>query len=179
MKTHYILLIGFLILFHFSEAQKNIRFSSILQAGLLTGSSEPAFQVQTVNGLKCGNYTAGIGVGIDNYYFKSVPLFLDLRRNFLHSAKAFVYADLGANFPWKKINDEGYEVDKYSAGYYFDAGIGYTIAAEKKVHVDLSLGYSQKTSKVDTQYPASSEPFYTNINEYTFRRYSFKLAVGF
>ena len=62
-------------------------FTSINKAGLLTGSAGQAANIQTINGLTWSKWFAGVGTGIDYYGTRSIPLFVDLRRNFNTKAK--------------------------------------------------------------------------------------------
>ena len=60
-----------------------MRFQSILQAGLLLGESRSEFEIQSINGVKWKTFSGGVGVGIDNYVFRTVPVFIDLRTDIL------------------------------------------------------------------------------------------------
>ncbi|HVY74956.1 MAG TPA: hypothetical protein VG890_09015, partial [Puia sp.] len=76
------------------SSSKAWQFHSINQVGLLEGESGSSWQLQTVNGMSYKSWFAGIGVGLDYYRLRGIPLFLDLRKTFGHSRnKPFVYAD--------------------------------------------------------------------------------------
>src|SRR5215467_547922 len=64
------------------KPQHAFQFRSINQVGLLEGTDGGAFQIQTINGVQFRTWFLGIGVGIDNYRLRSVPLFVDLRKEF-------------------------------------------------------------------------------------------------
>ena len=77
-------------------AQQNktskIRFQSVINIGLLEGEKGSAFQLQTINGIKYKSWFVGAGVGLDYYRYRTIPLFAELRKEFLKSAnKIFVY----------------------------------------------------------------------------------------
>ena len=62
-------------------AQTKIKFTTINQVGFLSGASGNALQLQSINGVKYKTYSLALGAGIDNYYLKSIPVFVDLRKN--------------------------------------------------------------------------------------------------
>ena len=66
-----------------AQQQKPSRpvFHSVEQGVLINGNRAVSGALQTVNGIGYGNWFAGIGAGIDFYRYRSVPLFLDLRRS--------------------------------------------------------------------------------------------------
>src|SRR5215203_3590562 len=98
--------VTFFMLFQFvSVAQKALKpaFTSINQVGIGWGGSGEGLQLQTINGLSYKTYSAGIGIGLDYYWARTIPLFIDLRKNiFSKKQTPFVYADLGLNMPWVK-----------------------------------------------------------------------------
>lgn len=166
--------------------QKDLRFHSITQAGLLAGSSEGQLLLQTTNGVKYKTWFAGAGVGLDYYQVRSIPVFIDLRRNIIDRPQSpFVYADAGMNFPWIIQNEENWNI-KYKTGSYFDFGIGYNFPLKKSLALVVSGGYSQKTlsAKEYTMnwFLSSSWPppgsYITNY-DYTFRRFNLKVGLSF
>ena len=85
--------------------------------------------------------------------FRSIPLFIDLRKEFGKSAnKFFIYGDGGIHFAWlteSQKPNSNMSYDHFSNGFYMDAGVGY------KVHVGrsallLNLGYSYKYMTEET-----------------------------
>lgn len=120
-------------------------FQSINQAGLLEGEKGSAFQLQTINGVEYNSWYAGIGAGIDYYRFRSVPLFLDIRKYLLKkSLSPFLYSDIGVHFPWKRDGESLYVNGELSSGWYYDVGLGLKIASGNKQGFNLSAGYSYK-----------------------------------
>ena len=75
-------LLFLLVLVTAINAQQKPRFSTQNSVGLLFGGSDNAPKVQTVNGIACRNWFAGIGTGIDWYTQRSIPLFLTGNRFF-------------------------------------------------------------------------------------------------
>lgn len=159
-------------------------FTSINQAGLLTGSAGQAANIQTINGLTWSKWFAGVGTGIDYYGTRSIPLFVDLRRNFNTKAKGvFVYADGGINFPW--ISDgqkmtRGYTATS-SAGVYLEGGAGLKFRMKSNNAFLLSAGFSYKEVKDKTElmsiwiWPTPDKTYETY--KYHYRRIVVKLAL--
>ena len=131
-----------------TTAQKNkIRFQSINSFGLIGGESPASTAYQTVNGIRFSNWFSGIGIGIDNYQYKTLPLFFDLRRYFGSEKKIFVYGDLGYNFPVK--DKPGKEMIYYGnyhfkGGIYTELGIGFKTKFIKRSSILFSVGQSYK-----------------------------------
>jgi len=163
--------------------QESFRFQSLTQLGALCGSSNMQFLVETINGIKYNNLFAGAGVGMDFYFVRSVPVFIELRRNIFNKGLTpFVYADAGINFPW--INDPG---TKYKHGGYYDLGAGYNFPVKKSVSIFLSLGYNiKKLSGYKTEpsfYPMPYFPWSTSDKavryDYELRRIAVKAGLSF
>ncbi len=129
-------------------------FQSILNIGLLEGQMGGDFQIQTVNGFQYKGWFAGIGTGVDYYRFRSIPLFLDIRKNITNkNLTPFIYADGGMHFPWKKDNESFYYDASMSNGLYYDAGIGMNFTLRKNQGITFSAGYSYKFVKETTTWP--------------------------
>jgi hypothetical protein len=174
-----------------AQSSTKLKFSSINQVGLVSGSNGNAYLVQTINGFSCYGFSAGIGVGIDDYFIKSIPVFTDLRKNILKQKNTpFVYFDMGANLSWEKSESDYYVAKEYKPGIYYDAGLGYNWSLLKKYSVVLSVGYTQKNATLDEK-PVAYIPIFPgptvcpNRNaepgstDYAFRRLSMKLGLGF
>ena len=163
-------------------AQSKIKFKSINQFGILVGASQNAIQLHTINGVSYKTFSAGIGVGFDNYYFKTIPVFIDLRKNLsVKGHTPFVYADIGYNYPKDKKDVTQWETTKYSGGVYYDLGIGYQIPLDGQLALNMSLGYSHKNIEETREYSVWGMPNdkRTEYYDYTFRRATIKLALGF
>lgn len=189
MKFKIILLFSFAVLaFAKLQAQHKVKFTSTNLAGILMGSSEPAFQVQSINGIRSKDFSAGIGVGMDNYYYKSIPVFLHVTRKItIKNFAPFIYTDIGLNLPEDRKGDEEYwQARHYSKGLYFDLGVGYSIPVLKKIAMTFSLGYSQKhlNEKRDQGYFIGFPNWVfhelpSEYYSYTFRRISLKAGLSF
>lgn len=179
------LTVALLLAWSFLQAQDStqtmkepIRFQNILQVGLLLGESQSEFEIQSINGIKWKTFSGGIGIGVDNYFFRTVPLFIDLRTDILKKQNTpFVFADAGMQFPWVQNAQKSYNIDpEYKSGFYFNAGAGYKINMLKRNAIVFSAAFSLK--KVDETgavcgVVSCTEP---NTYEYTFRRLSLKIG---
>lgn len=189
-----ILLVASLLLVMNVIGQQNgrIKFFSINNAGLVIGKNDNNLQLQTINGIKYKTYSAGIGAGLDNYYFKTVPLFIDLRKNiFEEKFTPFVYADFGASIPWDRAKVEPWTTSYYSSGFFYDMGVGYSIPIKGKLAINISAGYSQKvlnearesTSWMWIDYVPvggiSSPASYKDTVDYKYQLRRISLKVGF
>jgi hypothetical protein len=182
-KSFYSLIFFLLISFSTAAQKKAIKFQSINDAGIAGGQSEADYIFQTVNGIKFSNWFAAVGIGIDNYRYKTLPLFFDGRRYFGNHNEGFLYGDLGYNFPMK--NKPGKEISYYDSydfkgGIYTDIGIGYQSKLYKKSSVLFSLGYSCK--RLETKVGANICPFagpcYVDYSKYDFSFNRIVLKAG-
>ncbi|MEJ7676243.1 MAG: hypothetical protein WKF59_26955 [Chitinophagaceae bacterium] len=64
--------------------KQKLKFTSVNQVGVVSGSSGESWLIQTINGIKKDKWGTGIGVGVDFYVERGVPLFLDIRRDLLN-----------------------------------------------------------------------------------------------
>src|SRR5450631_2033356 len=128
-------------------ADASWKFHSINSVGLLEGQVGSAFQIQTINGAQYKSWFGGIVLGLDYYRYRTIPLFIDLRKEFGRTAKKlFVYSDLGINFGWVTDKQKTQYVfdDKFANGFYSDLGFGYKINLGKNGGLLIGLGYSYK-----------------------------------
>ena len=165
----FILIASFLINISASAQKNTILFSSINQFAIVGGESNVNAAFQTVNGVKFSNWFSGIGIGVDNYRYRTLPLFFDGRWFFGDEKKGFVYGDIGYNFPMK--DKPGKEISYYSSyhftgGIYTDIGIGFQVPLYKKSPMLFSLGFSNKKLKIRT---GAINPF----NGYSSENYGF------
>ena len=146
MKKLLLLFIIFLCVYTHLSAQKKYALRSISSIGLLNGSKGAAFSVQSILGVAVKQSFAGIGVGIDQYSFRSVPVFIDVRQEMGRKLRnVFLYGDAGFNADWLPEKDRQQFVSyNFRGGLYYDAGIGYTIPVKNYDALLFSLGYSYK-----------------------------------
>lgn len=160
-------------------------FVASVQGGLLEGEAGSAFQLKAISGFQKQAWSAGIGVGLDYYHTRSLPLFLDLRKSFGKGEKApFVYANGGYHFPWLKTEEQEWNDVETKGGLYIDAGIGYAFPAFKNTKLFFSAGYSQKNYSKVSGYPMYIDIFPQPtmpkiISEYRLRRFSIQTGLRF
>lgn len=130
--------------------KKTVRFSNITNVALLKGSSQNAFGLETINGIKIDKWRVGIGVGIDNYGTKSIPVFVDVRRSFSNKKwQPLVYADGGIDYHLyndafnSKLFDQT-NMFKLFNTFFGEAGVGLSKAISKKNSINITLGFSYK-----------------------------------
>jgi hypothetical protein len=158
-------------------------FSSIAQAGLLSGSKGAYYQLQSINGIKYKTWFAGVGVGIENYYRTGIPLFVDVRKSLSKkSAAPFLYADVGVHIVRDKNDrpDQWYE-NQYQNGAYAEAGAGHKFGFSGKDHWLVTIGYSYKYVKYRNVYIGDCPTARCYENYYTYRNYlhRFVMKLGF
>ncbi len=180
-----------------AHGQHNTRIVAENFAGIDVGEHGSKANLQTVIGASKGAWFAGAGTGIDWYYKRSVPVFLSIARDLLHSGNRSLYARVngGVNYPWKTAKQAsalwGYENGKQTAGLYWTGGIGYRIGIGKKHDAILmEVAYSYKKSGEKMQpivapvyySPYMLEPSVYNNNQqldYRLRRVSIRLGYRF
>jgi hypothetical protein len=154
-----LLLIGMISIAGITSAQQkdpsnSCQFRSVNNLGLLEGETGSSFQLQTINGFAHKSWFAGIGLGIDYYRYRTIPLFADIRKEFGKAKNMpFVYSDMGINFSWLTDNQKmNYRPDDhFGNGFYGDWGLGYKLGMGKNDALLISLGYSYK--KITETYP--------------------------
>lgn len=186
IKFIYSLLFSSIIALSVSAQKEKIKFHSINQYGIAFGESEVNSVLQTINGIKFSNSFCGIGIGVDNYRYKTLPVFIAGRRYFDEGNKAFAYADLGYSFPLKNL--PGKEVYYYNSfhftgGIYMDAGIGYQLSLSKNSSFIFSMGYSYKKihNNIGIDICPFNGPCYVDYNKYDldFGRMVLKTGLAF
>jgi hypothetical protein len=171
----YIVLLLFVTFSKASFSQKEriskVRFHSINMIGLIEGQKGSSLSLQSTNGLQYKSIFGGIGVGLDLYRYRTIPLYISLRNEFGKTRNKFlVFADAGTNFYWKKDDDEKlyYENDKFKNGFYGGAGVGYKLNLNQNISFLLSGEYSYKklseTGSFVYTYERNSEKRVYNLN---------------
>jgi len=167
-------------------AKQKWKFNSVNQAALLAGGGGDAFALQTINGFTKNKWYAGAGVGLDLYADRTVPVFIDIRRDLnAKNNRPFVYADMGLNFLWLNATKKAQRLSpKTSPGAYYDIGVGLKLISKNNTAVLLSAGYTLKQVKEQLRSPEMTpDPAWQNENydryNYIYRRFVFKFGVVF
>lgn len=180
----------------YSQETKKLTFRSLQQAGLINGNNAVSGFLQTVNGIGTKSWFAGAGVGLDFYRYRSVPLFIDVKKyiGIKNGNRVFAYADGGYNLPWLPNKEERFSwsggatetKSSYRGGLYMDAGLGYAIGFKNGNDMLLGVGYSYKyfdeartTKSTVTGVAGTTETIDTQRYEYNFRRLMIKIGWQF
>jgi hypothetical protein len=168
--------------------KKIYQFHSINSLALVNGNNAVSAAIQTVNGFSKGPLFAGIGLGLDYYQYRTIPVFADVRYELgKRRNKFFVYGDAGINCSWVQeyYNDwpspwERNRSNNFNNGFYSDAGIGLNAGFKNGNAFILSLGYSRKTMEEKITYDdwRTGDPV-TDINTYRFNRVILKAGFRF
>lgn len=171
-----------------STKKKTYPFHSVNSLALVNGNNGVSAAMQTVNGFSGGPWFAGVGLGLDYYQYRSVPLFADVRYEMGQKRnKAFLYGNAGINFSWAQnyFYDEpviwnGNRSNDFNNGFYSDAGIGLSAGCKNGNAFILSLGYSRKTMQEKITYIdwRTGNP-QTDVNTYRFNRVILKTGFRF
>lgn len=162
-----------------------LRFHSITNIGLLAGASDRDLQIQTIAGLQYKTWFAGAGAGLDYYYFRGVPLFLDVRKTFSKAHAFFVYTDIGWHLPRIKKEQQTatWYTSDFKKGLYYDVGAGWNFKLNRRNALLFSAGYSVKKlreiQKSNFIPPGADEELYTSRLDYDLRRISIKAGFQF
>src|SRR5687768_13281730 len=103
------LLVAIVVVLLFCEdsySQTKLKFRSHNYIGIIEGQKGTSFQLQSINGIEKRTWFAGIGTGLDYYYFRSIPLFLSLNKSLCECERSFFLSlDGGINWFWDKNSE--------------------------------------------------------------------------
>ena len=167
------------------------KFHSINNISLINGDNGVSTGLQSINGFQKGNMFAGVGLGLDYYLYRTVPLFADFRYQFGKTKnKFFAYADGGVNFDWVEENysdgpifiwDGSRNSSEFHDGAYTDLGLGYMVRSKKGGGgLVLSLGHSYKSLEKTVSYPDwRTQETITDVYHYNLNRIVLKVGWKF
>jgi hypothetical protein len=186
IKIAIILLCFFVCFAGNAQTKEKLKFTSLNQIGVVWGATGDDLQVQTINGVSYKTFSAGLGIGLDYYWERTLPVFIDVRKNiFSEEQTPFVYADFGLSQPWVKTDEENmWQKTKYNRGIYYDIGIGYKAPLYKKISINMSFGYSEKKIREKKHNLTIDDfpPYNENgveYYDYMLRRFSLKIGFSF
>jgi hypothetical protein len=160
-------------------------FHALVQGGFLEGQKGTSLQLQTINGFQHKTWFGGIGVGLDYYFVRSIPVFADFRKNlFSERLPLFVYADAGMHFPWvKKGVETQWHTSDFESGFFYELGLGYKAKLNSRNALVFSAGFSQKQMAELRKDPYIWGPpgmqVHTNRFDYKLNRISVKAGFQF
>ncbi len=189
MKKLSIIALCFCSIMALAQSKQKIKFSNITNLGLLNGSSQNAFTLQTINGIKLDKWRFGVGVGVDNYGTKSIPVFVDVRKSFGNKQwQPLVYADAGINYTlrWGNFaNDNSNNFSKIDLKntFYGELGVGLSRNMSKKTSLNITAGFSYKHLSYNQFYYVYYDPYLPgsnySINNFYYKRLALRVALQF
>jgi hypothetical protein len=141
-----------------NKQQEKIRYASSYQFGIIAGKAYTTFTAQMIQGIRYKNFQTGVGIALDPYGFRTVPLFSHFNYVIYPQKNSiYVYGDAGISIPWnngslpeKYDNSTHDDWHKLFPGFYAEGGVGYNILFNKKRNaVTVNAGYSYKRFKYD------------------------------
>ena len=193
MKMEYFFLVLLMPVTLVSFGQKKnttYKFHSINNISLINGDNATTAGLQSINGFQKDNLFAGVGIGLDYYLYRTVPLFADFRYEFGKTKnKFFAYADGGVNFDWVEeeyndgpifIWDGSRNTSEFHNGAYTDVGLGYMVGTKKGGGLVLSLGHSYKSLEKTISYQDwRTQETITDVYNYNLNRIVLKVGWKF
>ncbi|RFM34500.1 hypothetical protein [Chitinophaga silvisoli] len=130
-------------------------------------------------------YQVGVGIGLDDYQARSVPVFGDFRYDFNKAERTFfAYAGAGKALPWLTKNQwqlqNSREPDENVAGTYTHAGLGYKFRWQHNSAFHISAGYSYAAFKTKNAILdwTTQQPLGTfTTTEYSFSRVTVMVGI--
>ena len=175
-------------MFSFSDAYSQLplksskpRFSVVSSVGIINGSSETSISIQSVAGFSCNQSFAGIGLGVDHYMFRTIPLFAEIRQDFgKKSRKLFLYADGGYNFNWLTEQSSFGDYD-HKGGSYYESGFGFKSVFKNEGALLVSFGYNNKQVRKELKFTGCpfSVPCLNPADKYSYKMTRFIFRVGY
>lgn len=154
-------------------------FQSVNNVGMIEGEAGSAFQIQTINGIKFNSVFVGLGVGLDYYVLRSIPLFVDVRKDILTTEKTpFIYGEAGLNLPWAGNSYDW--ISDTDPGWFYDVGVGFRIPAKSSAFL-ISAGYSFKSYSHEEKFSTWCifQPCPENVNQFDFKLRRLSVKAGF
>ena len=191
MKYFFLVLLMPVTLVSFGQKKNTTyKFHSINNISLINGNNATTGGLQSINGFQKGNLFAGVGIGLDYYLYRTVPLFADFRYEFGKTKnKFFAYADGGVNFDWVEeeyndgpifIWDGSRNTSEFHNGAYTDVGLGYMVGTKKGGGIVLSLGHSYKSLEKTISYQDwRTQETITDVYNYNLNRIVLKVGWKF
>ena len=191
LKYFFLVLLMPVALVSFGQKKSSAyKFHSINNISLINGDNEVSAGLQSINGFQKGNLFAGVGIGLDYYLYRSVPLFADFRYEFGKTKnKFFAYAAGGINFDWVEENynydpifiwDRSNGSSEFHNGAYTDIGLGYIVGSKKGGGLVLSLGHAYKSLEKTVSYKDwRTQETISDVYNYSLNRIVLKVGWKF
>lgn len=149
------LLIVLIILAHISFSQsiqkngKKYQFETGIVVGPVDGEKGTSVLMQSISGIKYKSYFIGLGVGLDYYFIRTIPVFVEFRKTLIAKHNSvFLFGDAGYAYPWASSNNKLMMGQmNLSCGHMLSGGVGYQISAFKSSFLQFRASYSYKQIK--------------------------------
>ena len=158
-------------------------FSSQISAGIIEGEQRTSFHVEMLNGIWYKTWFAGVGTGLDYYYFRSIPVYLSAAKYLSPRNHSFyVQGDAGVNFAWEdqpsfnwnEVNSE------FKPGVYWNTSFGFATGLDRKNSFLFGLGYSHKSLREikEMTVPCFNPPCQNTFETYRYNLNRLTLRLG-
>ena len=186
MNTRILTLLIFILLSCSISAQdKRAVFQTTVQGGLLEGEIGSSYHLNAINGIRYRTWSTGIGVGLDYYHTRSIPLFLDFKKSiFTRERSPFLFMSGGYHFLWDKEDPNNYwgSTVENKGGLYYSGGIGYQFPLNR-TSLFFAAGYSYKEFSKEISQPVYCItwpcPEYKQTFDYHVRRLTIMTGLRF
>jgi len=176
-----------LIAFSTLNAQKKkdkIHFTSINSLGMLNGEIASTFTMQSINGIQYKKLNAGIGIGIDNYGYRTLPITFYLKQSFLKGkTHPFLYSDIGVG-KYLKTNDNsekwpyGLKPTSVKNSFCGEWGVGIEKSIGDGCMFFVSAGYSLKKFAYTQNIYWLNSPTSNDFHyDYSYNRFVIRMGV--
>lgn len=125
------------------------------EISLLNGDNHVNGQLNLQAGVQQQNWQLSAGAGFDYYKYRTVPVYIELKRVFgLQQHQFFLYFKGGADLAWPTEDQKtlrnpnwwgGNSPSVFKNGVYIDGGFGYTLFNKKHHGFYTAAGFSQKS----------------------------------
>ncbi len=188
-STLIILLIGINLMAQLSKQKGSIAVAA--QTALLNGENQVNAQILFTGGYLQNGYYIGLGTGFDYYKYRTVPVFIDIKKYFGNGDRQFfIYANGGVNIAWPTTTQRqqsgwwGWNnLSQFKNGIYSDIGFGYNLFNSKKRGFFTAVGFSNKTlsESYDEQiWTGNNQPITSKRNlEYSMNRILIRFGYRF
>ena len=173
--------------------QKKLQYAGSLETALLNGGYESNVAINTTHGIRLKSWDISIGAGVDYYRFRSVPVFLDVRKHLsIGKLRPFIQSSIGMNTAWPTAEQKvvemwwswlpGDNTLSFSNGLYSKAVVGLPLNPGRQVRVNAVAGWSHKTITTSQDELVSTGPgsrWETRRTNYAMNRLYIGLGVSF
>ncbi|HEX6915903.1 MAG TPA: hypothetical protein VF145_11715 [Chitinophagaceae bacterium] len=128
------------------------QYSAGIHGGIANGEVGGNGWVATTQGIQQNGWFLGAGAGIDFYRFRSIPVFVEGRREFgLRSIRPMIYCSAGVNIDWLSAGQKTRQVNwqpvlaAYDPGFFLRSGVAVVFNAGGRLRYTAGAGWSFKS----------------------------------